>query len=98
MLDSQVPLASQVGGLIFFVLRSKTKNNAPFTGGVVIHYYKNKGKIRLDIYIMLYILTVISVLEVLIVTVPVLLTVAFVTIAERKQWQVCKEDLFLLLF
>nr|ASM91507.1 NADH dehydrogenase subunit 1 [Botryosphaeria dothidea] len=33
---------------------------------------------------MLYIPTVISVLEVLIVTVPVLLTVAFVTIAERK--------------
>jgi NADH-ubiquinone oxidoreductase chain 1 len=33
---------------------------------------------------MLYIQTIISVLEVLIVTVPVLLTVAFVTIAERK--------------
>jgi NADH-ubiquinone oxidoreductase chain 1 len=33
---------------------------------------------------MLYIPTVISILEVLIVTVPVLLTVAFTTIAERK--------------
>ena len=33
---------------------------------------------------MLYIPTVISILEVLIVTVPVLLAVAFVTIAERK--------------
>ena len=33
---------------------------------------------------MLYIATIISVLEVLAVTVPVLLTVAFVTIAERK--------------
>ncbi len=33
---------------------------------------------------MLYLPTVISVIEVLIVTVPVLLSVAFVTIAERK--------------
>ena len=33
---------------------------------------------------MLYFPTIISVLEVLAVTVPVLLTVAFVTIAERK--------------
>ena len=33
---------------------------------------------------MLYIPTLISIIEVLIVTVPVLLTVAFVTIAERK--------------
>src|SRR6185312_4020422 len=33
---------------------------------------------------MLYIPTIISVLEVLAITVPVLLTVAFVTIAERK--------------
>jgi NADH:ubiquinone oxidoreductase subunit H len=33
---------------------------------------------------MLYIPTIISVLEVLAVTIPVLLTVAFVTIAERK--------------
>jgi NADH:ubiquinone oxidoreductase subunit H len=34
---------------------------------------------------MLYFPTIISVLEVLAVTVPVLLTVAFVTIAERKK-------------
>ena len=33
---------------------------------------------------MLYLPTIISIIEVLIVTVPVLLTVAFVTIAERK--------------
>ena len=33
---------------------------------------------------MLYIPTVISIFEVLLVTVPVLLTVAFVTVAERK--------------
>jgi NADH-ubiquinone oxidoreductase chain 1 len=33
---------------------------------------------------MLYIPTIISIIEVLIVTVPVLLTVAYVTIAERK--------------
>jgi NADH:ubiquinone oxidoreductase subunit H len=36
------------------------------------------------ILIMLYIQTIMSVLEVLIVTIPVLLTVAFITIAERK--------------
>ena len=36
------------------------------------------------IYLMLYLPTIISIIEVLIVTVPVLLTVAFVTIAERK--------------
>ena len=33
---------------------------------------------------MLYIPTLISIVEVLLVTVPVLLTVAFVTVAERK--------------
>jgi NADH-ubiquinone oxidoreductase chain 1 len=33
---------------------------------------------------MLYIPTIVSILEVLLITVPVLLTVAFVTIAERK--------------
>jgi NADH-ubiquinone oxidoreductase chain 1 len=33
---------------------------------------------------MLYLPTIISVLEVLAVTIPVLLTVAFITIAERK--------------
>src|SRR6186713_2469052 len=33
---------------------------------------------------MLYSLTLISILEVLLVTIPVLLTVAFVTVAERK--------------
>ena len=33
---------------------------------------------------MLYIPTFISIIEVLLVTVPVLLTVAFVTVAERK--------------
>jgi NADH-ubiquinone oxidoreductase chain 1 len=33
---------------------------------------------------MLYLPTLISVLEVLIVTIPVLLTVAYITIAERK--------------
>lgn len=33
---------------------------------------------------MLYIPTIISILEVLLVSVPVLLTVAYVTIAERK--------------
>src|SRR6201995_4042138 len=33
---------------------------------------------------MLYIPTIISIIEVLLITVPVLLTVAFVTVAERK--------------
>jgi len=46
---------------------------------------------------MLYIPTLISVIEVLLVTVPVLLTVAYVTVAERKTmkeklWLACKED------
>lgn len=41
------------------------------------------GKLEI-IFLMLYIPTIISIIEVLIVTVPVLLTVAFVTIAERK--------------
>ncbi len=42
--------------------------------------------IRLEIktYIMLYIPTLISIIEVLLVTVPVLMVVAFVTVAERK--------------
>ncbi len=41
-------------------------------------------KSKLNIFNMLYINSIISVLEVLILVVPVLLTVAFVTIAERK--------------
>ena len=36
------------------------------------------------ICIMLYLPTIMSILEVLSVTIPVLLTVAFITIAERK--------------
>lgn len=41
---------------------------------------------------MLYFPTLISVIEVVLVVVPALLTVAFVTVAEEKPWQVCKED------
>jgi NADH-ubiquinone oxidoreductase chain 1 len=41
---------------------------------------------------MLYFSTIISILEVLAVTIPVLLTVAFVTIAERKTMASMQED------
>ena len=59
----------------------------------LIYIYNNSLKyatalcnfmIIIIILFMLYITTIMSVLEVLAVTVPVLLTVAFVTIAERK--------------
>lgn len=38
----------------------------------------------LSVYFMLYLSSIISILEVLLLTIPVLLTVAYVTIAERK--------------
>lgn len=36
--------------------------------------------------------SIISIIEGILVIVPALLTVAFVTIAERKLWLVCRED------
>jgi len=60
-------------GLIFFLSRTAL-NYSFFFNFIIIYFYLH----------MLYIPTFISIIEVLLVTVPVLLTVAFVTVAERK--------------